>query len=370
MIPFVDLKTQYLSIKEEIDNAIHSVIEKSAFIKGEFVEAFERNFAAELGMKHCVSVANGTDALYITLKMLGVHSGDEVITVGNSWISTSETISQTGAKPVFVDVERDLFTIDPDAIAQKINSKTKAIIPVHLYGQAANIQTIKDICLKHRLFLIEDCAQAHFTKFNDQFVGTFGDAATFSFYPGKNLGAYGDAGAIVTNNDQLAEKVRIFANHGALKKHHHLLEGVNSRLDGIQAAILNAKLPHIHEWNKKRFENAMLYNKYLKEISEIQTPAIRLNSTHTFHIYAILCNRRDELIQYLTGKQIQTAIHYPVPLPFMPAYSYLRYRKDDFPVISLYMNSLLSLPMFPELTEDEIKEISLRIKEFYMDKRN
>ena len=363
-IPFVDLKTQYLSIKDEIDNTISDVIENTAFIGGKNVADFEQNFAKKYGIKHCISVANGTDAIYIALKMLGIGTGDEVITVANSWISTSETISQTGAKPVFIDVD-NFFTIDVNKIEEKINSKTKAIIPVHLYGQPAEIEKIKQICNKHNLFLIEDCAQAHFAEYNNQLVGTFGDVATFSFYPGKNLGAYGDAGAIITNNDELAEKMRMFARHGALKKHLHKIEGINSRLDGLQAAILNVKLPHIQEWNKKRLQNARYYNELLKNITQIEIPKIKKNVKHIFHLYVIKTKKRTELQEFLNKNGVQTAIHYPVPLPFMKAYKYLNYLEKDFPIVAENKDKILSLPMFPELKKTEIEYVVDLIKQFF-----
>lgn len=364
-IPFVDLKSQYQNIKNEVDTAISNVINETAFIGGKYVKNFENEFATAYGAKHCIGVANGTDAIYIIMSMLGIGSDDEVITVANSWISTSETISQTGAKPVFVDIENDYFTINPDLIESKITNKTKAIIPVHIYGQSAQIEKIQAICKKHNLFLIEDCAQSHFTKFNGQNVGTFGIASTFSFYPGKNLGAYGDAGCILTNDDELAEKCRMYANHGALKKHHHQIEGINSRLDGLQASILSAKLPHLQNWNSSRFKNAVLYNELLKGISSIQLPVVRENTTHTFHLYVIRAEKRNELQEYLNTMGVETAIHYPTPLPLLNAYKYLGKSSADFPVASDYMNKILSLPMYPELSKESIEYIVNCIIKFY-----
>ena len=241
-IPFVDLKAQYQSIKEEIDKAIQSVIENTAFIKGKYVQQFEEDYAEAYGVKHVVSCGNGTDALYITLKAMDIGPGDEVITTAHSWISTSETITQAGANVVFVDIDKDYYTINTNLIEEKITKKTKVIIPVHIYGQPVNMTEIMRIAKKYNLKVIEDCAQAHFAEWGNKYVGTIGDAGTFSFFPGKNLGAYGDAGCIVTNNDALAEKMRMFANHGALIKHEHQVEGINSRLDGLQAAILSVKL--------------------------------------------------------------------------------------------------------------------------------
>jgi dTDP-4-amino-4,6-dideoxygalactose transaminase len=364
-IPFVDLKTQYLTLKSEIDAAIHSVIEKTAFIRGPHVEEFERSFASKYGVKHCVSCANGTDAIYIALKSIGIGPGDEVITVANSWISTSETITQTGAQPRFVDIEPDYYHIDPQKIEEKITPKTKAIIPVHLFGQAARIDDIRKICEKHNLFLIEDCAQAHFATYKSRKVGTFGIAGTFSFYPGKNLGAYGDAGAIITDDDGLAIRALMFANHGSPRKHVHEMEGINSRMDGIQAAILSVKLKYIDEWNLARNENALIYNRLLAGIDQVQIPKIRENSFHIFHLYVIRAEKRDELAGFLNSKGIETGIHYPTALPFMPAYNYLGHQPKDFPMAHKYQGEIISLPMFPELKDDQIEYIANSIREFY-----
>lgn len=360
-VPFVDLRAQYRSIKQSIDEAIFKVIDETAFIGGEYVKEFERGFAGLVGVKHCIGVANGTDAIYITLKMLGIGPGDEVITTASSWISTSETISQTGATPVFVDIHPDTFTIDPSLIEGKITKHTKAIIPVHLYGQAAHISEINDLCKKHGLFLIEDCAQSHLSEENNKIVGTFGIASTFSFYPGKNLGAYGDAGAIITNDDSLAEKLRMYANHGALKKHEHKIEGVNSRLDSLQAAILSAKLPHLTEWTKRRIKNADLYVSGLKD-SKVIPPTVRKNTKHSFHLFVIRSDNRESLKKHLEANGIQTAIHYPTALPNLPAYKYLRHQPSDFPVASKYQSEILSLPMYPELSEKQINYVCDTIK--------
>jgi dTDP-4-amino-4,6-dideoxygalactose transaminase len=364
-VPFVDLKAQYLSLKKEIDSAVVSVIENTTFIGGEPVTSFENNFAADCGAKHCIGVGNGTDALYIILRALGITSGDEVITVANSWISTSETISQCGAKPVFVDTDPDYYTIDINKIEEKITAKTKAIIPVHLYGQMAEVDKISTLCKNHNLFLIEDCAQAHLSEYKEIKAGTTGIASAFSFYPGKNLGAYGDGGAIITNDDSLANRMRMFANHGALVKHQHQIEGINSRLDTIQAAILNVKLPHLQKWNKQRLTNALLYNQLLANVPQIITPIIRTEATHIFHLYVIRAKKRNELINYLTEKGIQTQIHYPTILPLLPAYNYLNHKPSDFPVAASYQDSILSLPMFPELTEEQINFVVKSIKAFY-----
>jgi len=364
-VPFVDLQAQYFSLKEEIDNAIKDVIENSLFIGGEKVRMFENNFAQKYGVKHCVSLANGTDAIYITLKMLGIGKGDEVITTAHSWISTSETITQTGATPVFVDVEQDFFTLDPMLIQNKITSKTKAIIPVHIYGQMCDMDVITAIAKKYDLYVIEDCAQSHFSEYKGKKAGLFGDAGTFSFYPGKNLGAYGDAGCVITNNDKLSKKIRMFANHGSIKKHEHLIEGVNSRLDGIQAAILNVKLKKIISWTRNRIVNASYYKNQLRDIPEILLPKVRSNSKHSFHLYVVRVKDRDKLKEYLSKKGISTAIHYPKVLPLLKAYDYLGYTKSEIPISSKNQNQILSLPIYPELSEDQMNYITSSIKDFY-----
>ncbi|MCJ7580099.1 MAG: DegT/DnrJ/EryC1/StrS family aminotransferase [Candidatus Aminicenantes bacterium] len=364
-VPFVDLKIQYINLKPEIDAEIQSVLDATAFVGGRFVEEFEKAFSEQYEVKHSISCGNGTDALYIAMKALGIGPGDDVITVANSWISTSETISQTGARPVFVDIEPDFYCIDVNLIEQKICSNTKAILPVHLYGHPAEISKIKDICEKHDLFLIEDCAQAHFATFKDKKVGTFGIAGTFSFYPGKNLGAYGDAGAIISDNDEFSANASMFANHGSLQKHKHEIEGINSRMDGIQAAVLNVKLKYIDQWNSDRYKNALYYNKLLADLPDVITPKIHIDANPIFHLYVIRTKQRDELANYLKSKEIGTGMHYPTALPFMPAYSYLEHQPSDFPIAFQYQNEILSLPMYPELTQDQIGYVVNAIKEFY-----
>ncbi|MBL7683278.1 MAG: DegT/DnrJ/EryC1/StrS family aminotransferase [Flavipsychrobacter sp.] len=364
-IPFVDLKQQYLSIKKDIDTAIENVITNTAFIGGKYVKEFEAAFASLYGVKHVIACANGTDSLYIIMKMLGIGNGDEVITVANSWISSSETITQAGAKPVFVDIHPDYYSIDEAQLKNAITSNTKAIILVHLQGQMANIEAVENICKEHGIFLIEDCAQSHFSEYKGKRAGLFGIAASFSFYPGKNLGAYGDAGAIITNDDELASKMRMYANHGALVKHQHKIEGINSRLDGLQASILSAKLPYILKWTEQRISNAALYNKHLTGIEGVVLPEVRPESKHTYHLYVIRAKKRDELAKYLKDNGVETAVHYPTILPNLEAYSYLGLTPDQFPVATAYQQEILSLPMYPELTEEQIKYIAQKLKEFY-----
>jgi len=364
-VPFVDLKAQYLSIQEEIDTAIREIIGSTAFIGGKPVVEFEAAFAGLYGIEHCISVANGTDSLYIIMKMLGIGQGDEVITVANSWISSSETISQTGAKPVFVDIDPDYYSLNEQLLEAAITSKTKAIMPVHLHGQAVNMDEVMRIANKYNLPVIEDCAQSHFSEFKGKRVGTFGVAASFSFYPGKNLGAYGDAGAIITNDAALAEKCKMYARHGALKKHEHQIEGINSRLDGLQAAILSAKLPHILDWTAARIGCADTYDQLLNDTPSIVTPKRRENTMHSYHLYVIRAEKRDELAQYLKSCNIETAIHYPTALPNLKAYAYLGHGPDDFPIATAYQRQILSLPIYPELTRSQMVYVADCIKSFY-----
>jgi len=364
-VPFVDLKAQYLSIQGEIDAAIRDIINNTAFIGGKPVSDFETAFAALYGIEHCISVANGTDSLYIIMKMLGIGKGDEVITVANSWISSSETISQTGAKPVFIDIDPDYYSLNERLLEGAITSKTKAIIPVHLHGQSVNMDEVMHIANKYNLPVIEDCAQSHFSEFKSIRVGTFGIAASFSFYPGKNLGAYGDAGAIITNDAKLAEKCKMYARHGALKKHEHQIEGVNSRLDGLQAAILSAKLPYILDWTAARIRCADTYDQLLRGIPSIVTPKRRENTQHSFHLYVIRAENRDDLAQHLKDCNIETAIHYPTALPNLKAYKYLNHGPDDFPVATTYQSQILSLPIYPELTDTQMEYVAECITNFY-----
>lgn len=352
-VPFVDLKAQYESIKPEIDRAIARIIEETAFIGGWPVKEFESAFTRAYGVNQCVSCANGTDAIYIALKMLGIGLGDEVVTTAHSWISTSEVISQTGARPVFVDVD-DYYHLDVNRLEEAVTAQTRAVIPVHLYGQPADMPKIMEIAGRYDLKVIEDCAQAHFAEIEGRRVGTFGDAATFSFYPGKNLGAYGDAGAIITNDEALATSMRMYANHGALNKHDHRMEGINSRLDGIQAAVLSVKLPHLHEWTRARQQVASWYDERLSRVDGITVPQRRAGSSHVFHLYVIEVSERDSVRQYLAEHGIQTAVHYPVAIPLMPAYAYLGHEPESFPRARVNQDRILSLPIFPEMSLEQV----------------
>jgi dTDP-4-amino-4,6-dideoxygalactose transaminase len=360
-IPFVDLHAQYLSIKPEIDSAIAQVIAESAFIRGKHVDTFEQAWAAMLKVRHCVSCANGTDALYIAMRGLGIKPGDEVITTAHSWIATTETITQAGGRVVFCDTRADSFNIDPNLIEARITKSTVGIIPVHLCGQPADMDEIMAIAKKHNLWVIEDCAQAHLAAYKGKLVGTFGNAATFSFYPGKNLGAYGDAGCIVTNDDRLADWTATFARHGG--KGEHVMEGINSRMDGLQAAILNVKLPHLPAWTTARRRIAARYNELLGRIDNLVTPKIAAERSHVYHLYVIATDKRDVLKKSLADAGITTSLNYPKALPFYPAYSYLGHKPSDFPAAYRNQSRILSLPIYPEMTDDMIQYVADHCRE-------
>jgi dTDP-4-amino-4,6-dideoxygalactose transaminase len=357
-IPLVDLKAQYASIKTEIDQALQRVLDETDFIGGPAVGEFERAFAAYCGTRAAVTLANGTDALQLSLLACGVGRGDEVITAVNTFIATSEAISATGARPVFVDNDPLTYTIDVRKIEEKITPRTKAIVPIHLYGQPAAMDQVNQIAAQHNLVVIEDAAQAHGATYNKSIVGNLGRLACFSFYPGKNLGAYGDAGAIATNDEALANRVRMLANHGRLKKYEHEMEGYNSRLDTLQAAILLVKLRHLKSWTEKRQEHATLYTKLLSKSPEIVTPSIQPGGTHVYHLYVVRVQQRDRVQQALKEAGIATGIHYPIPLHLQPAYRYLGFPLGAFPVAERFAGEILSLPMYPELTTEYIEHIS------------
>src|SRR6478672_1314750 len=355
-VPFVDLHVQYLSIKAEIDSAIAEVIAQSAFIRGKHVDAFEQAWAETLKVRHCISCANGTDALYITMRGLGLKVGDEVITTAHSLIATSETITQAGGRVVFCDTQEDTFNIDPRLIEAKITKATVGIIPVHLCGQPADMDEIMAIAKKHNLWVIEDCAQAHLATYKGRLVGTFGNAATFSFYPGKNLGAYGDAGCVVTNDDRLADWTATFARHGG--KGEHVMEGINSRMDGLQAAILNVKLPHLPAWTTARRRVATRYNDLLGPLDNLSTPKVAEDRSHVYHLYVVTTDNRDLLKKALANGGITTSLNYPKALPFYPAYAYLDHKPVDFPAAYHNQSRILSLPIFPEMTDEMIDYVA------------
>lgn len=364
-VPFVDLRAQYESIKPEIDAAIADVLNKTAFVGGPFVKQFEEAFARYCGVTQCVGVANGTDALFIALRALGIGPGDEVITVANSFVATSEAIKMAGAQVVFVDCNPKTYNIDVTQIEAKVTARTKAIIPVHLYGQPADMDAILAIAKKHGLRVIGDAAQAHGAVYRGDPIATLADITCYSFYPGKNLGAYGDAGAIVTNNEAWAASARMIANHGRTKKYDHDLEGVNSRLDGIQAAILSVKLRYIERWTESRRANAYRYNAALKGTG-VGTPEELDGVRAVYHLYIVRvpAARREAFQQALKEAGIDTGIHYPIALPFLNAYRHLGHTETDFPVALKASREIVSLPMFPELSAEQTEYIVGKIREF------
>jgi len=363
-IPFVDLHAQYLTIQEQIDKAMQAVIAESGFIRGPQVEAFERAWSATLGVKQCVSCANGTDALQVAMRGLGLKPGDEVITTAHSWISTSAMITAAGGRVVFCDVDPVTFTIDPAQVESKITSQTVGIIPVHLYGQPADMDPLMALARQHGLWVIEDCAQAHLARYKGRLVGTFGNVATFSFYPSKNLGAYGDAGGITTNDDRLADWMASFARHGG--KDEHAFEAINSRMDGLQGAVLNVKLPHLPAWTEARRRVASDYDRLLAGIGDIETPKVRSDRDHVYHLYVIRTDRRDALKAHLQAAGISTALHYPKALPFYPAYAHLGHRPEDFPVAHRNQSRILSLPIYPEMSLSMVEYVVDHIRRFFV----
>lgn len=362
-IPFVDLHAQYLSIQGDVDRAIASVIRESAYIGGDRVRSFEEAFARYLGLPHVVSCANGTDSMEIILRAWGVGPGDEVLVPANSWISTAEAVGNVGARPVFVDVEPLYFTIDVNRMEAAITPHTKAVIPVHLYGHPADMPALMTIADRHGIKVLEDCAQSHGASVNGRLTGTIGHAASFSFYPGKNLGAYGDGGCMATEDSGLAERIRMIANHGQQGKHNHLVEGRNSRLDGLQAAVLSVKLPHLNAWNRRRNEIAQAYSDGLRGLP-VDTPAIREGCKHVFHLYVIRTAHRDRLASHLKGAGIETALHYPQALPFLPCYASLGHVPEEFPVAYSNQSKILSLPIHADLTPQMVTWVTQHIHSF------
>jgi dTDP-4-amino-4,6-dideoxygalactose transaminase len=363
-VPYADLQLQYQSIKREIDGAVAAVIRDNAFIRGPYVDTFERAFADAVEIGHCVSCASGTDALYLAMAGLKVLPGDEVITPAHSWISSSAMITHAGASVVFADTDAATFTIDPVAIEAAITPRTVGIIPVHLYGQPADMDAIMAIATRHKLWVIEDCAQAHLARYKGRQVGTFGTAAAYSFYPGKNLGAMGDAGAVVSNDGALAERMAMLARHGGLVKYQHQIEGINSRLDGLQAAILSAKLPHLPGWTKARQDAAKVYDAGLNQIEDVEGPQVGADRTHVYHAYTIRHPRRDALAAHLEAHGVQTAINYPIALPFLEAYRRLGHHPEQFPNAHRDQGRILSLPMFAEITRAQQDEVIDVVRKF------
>lgn len=366
-IPLVDLRAQYCSIKEEIDAAIHRVLKKGQFILGPEVEALEEEVAQYCGVKYGIGVASGTDALHLALLACGVEPGDEVITTAFTFIATAEAITQCGAIPVFVDINPHTYNIDPSKIESKITKRTKTVIPVHLYGQPAEMDAILALAKRYNLKVIEDSAQALGAGYKGKKVGSLGDAGCLSFFPAKNLGAYGDGGMVVTNNPEIVEKVKMLRNHGCREKYYHLLPGFNSRLDALQAAILRVKLRHLDEWIKLRREKASCYAQFLGGVEELELPCIKPYSQHAFNYYTVRLQNslsRDKMQEYLSSQGVATAIYYPLSLHLQDVFKSLGYNLGDFPESERAQEEVLSLPMYPELTEEQIEEITKAVKKF------
>ena len=365
-VPFLDLKTQYQSIKSEVDTAVQEVIDSCAFILGPAVTEFEKNFAKYIGVKHAIGVDSGTQAIELALRAVGLQPGEEVIAPANTFIASVLPASRLGAKPVLVEINPKTYNLDVEKIEEAITPRTKVILPVHLYGQpVTHMEKILEIAEKHNLVVVEDAAQAHGAKYKGQRAGSFGKAAAFSFYPGKNLGAYGDGGAVVTNDDEVAEKIRQLRNYGQSKKYHHDELGFNHRLDSIQAAVLNVKLKYLDEWNEGRHKNADLYLKLLAGADGIILPYVPDEVEPIWHIFAIRAAKRNQLMEFLKENGISTGIHYPIPIHLQKSYQYLEYEKGDFPITEEISEELVSLPMCAELTEEMVKYVCEKIKAFY-----
>lgn len=363
-VPFVDLQMQYQAIKDEMDAAIHAVLDRSDYVLGQAVRTFEEKFAAFCEVDHAVGVDSGYSALELILHGYGIGPGDEVITTANTFMATALAIHNTGAKPVLVDIDPDTYNMDPKLVAAAITPATRAILPVHLYGQTADMDPILALAKAHNLKVVEDACQAHGARYKGRRAGSLGDAAAFSFYPGKNLGAYGDAGAVVTNDAELAEKVRMMRNLGMRVKYHHEIKGFNHRLDTMQAAVLNVKLQYLDEWNAARRASVADYADVLAGLP-VTLPTVPENYEPVFHLYVIRTPQRDELLAFLNEQGIASGLHYPIPIHLQPAFAELEYAEGDFPVTETYAGEILSLPMYPELTREGTELVADAIRTFF-----
>jgi dTDP-4-amino-4,6-dideoxygalactose transaminase len=372
-VPFLDLKAQYKQIKSEIDKAITEVLESTSFILGKPVQEFESEFAKMHDVRHCVGLSSGTDGNHISLWALGIKSGDEVIVPANTFIATAWGATLCGARPVFVDCHPESYNIDPEKVENVINKKTKAIVAVHLYGQPADIDPLIEIAREYNIYLVEDAAQAHLAEYKDRKVGGLGICASFSFYPGKNLGAYGEAGAVTTNDDELAQKFRMIRDHGSVKKYTHVLLGHNYRMESIQGAVLKVKLKYLEKWTEERRRVASRYRELLSDLEEIKLPVEMPYAKHVYHLFVIQVNSkpdkrqevRDKLQRFLNENGIGTGLHYPIPLHLQPCFRELGYKRGDFPVAEQLAESGLSLPIYPELTDEQIEYVAEKIREFF-----
>jgi dTDP-4-amino-4,6-dideoxygalactose transaminase len=356
-VPFVDLRSQYLSIKKEIDEAIARVLDTTSFVLGREVEAFEAAFAEYTGARFCIGINNGTAAIQLAVMACGMGAGDEVMVPANTFFASAEAVSTAGATPVFVDADADSYNIDASKIEAAITERTRAVLPVHLYGQSADLDAVFEIASRRNLIVIEDAAQAHGSLYKGRRVGALARAGCFSFYPGKNLGAYGEGGAVVTNDEEVARRVRLLRDHGSERKYHHEIVGYNFRLEGIQGAVLNVKLRHLDKWNDLRRAHAARYNELLSE-SGLTLPREMAYARHVYHLYVVQSEGRDQLQQTLSEQGVQTGIHYPIPIHLQPAYASLGYSRGDFPEAERQAERVLSLPMFPELTEEQLKRVA------------
>jgi len=367
VIPFVDLRLQYTSLQESFEKAIREVCISGSYILGPEVESFEKRFASYLGVRESVGVASGTDALRMSCKVLGIGPGSDVLIPANTFIATALGVCDLGANIVPIDVDSDSFLIDMDDAERKVTSTTKAIIPVHLYGQSVDMDAVCVFATKHDLIMIEDACQSHGSMWNGRHTGSFGDAGCFSFYPTKNLGAFGDVGLIATNDQSVAEELRLYRNYGSVKKYKHEVPGTNSRLDSLQAAILNIKIAFLDKWNKQRFEAACRYSDRLNNIQGLKLPSFDRadDRRHVFHLFVIQCERRDELMTYLNERRIKCGIHYPVPVHRHRTFKSLELESDTVPVADMLSQRVLSLPMFPEISNEQIDIVAEAVRKFY-----
>jgi dTDP-4-amino-4,6-dideoxygalactose transaminase len=363
-IPLVNLSRQVSHLRSQFEAAFETLLKQTDFVGGKAVDEFEESFARYCKTRFCIGVGNGTDALYLIFRALGLKPGDEVITTPMSFIATAEVFYNMGVKVVFVDIDPQTYTLCPKAVLTAITPKTRVLLPVHLYGQPADMASLSQIANNHNLFLVEDAAQAHGAECNGQRAGSFGIAAAFSFYPGKNLGAFGDGGAVTTNDEALACKIRTLANHGRKTRYEHGIEGVNSRLDTLQAAILSIKLQHLDAWNDRRRKLANLYHTLLTGTNTLVLPHVAKERSSVFHLYVIQTTLRDHLLRALQNKGIMAGIHYPIPLHLQPAFQHLGYRTGDFPISEQLANNCLSLPLCPELTDDEARRVAHVVREY------
>jgi dTDP-4-amino-4,6-dideoxygalactose transaminase len=364
-VPFVDLRSQHQQLSSELQAAFARVMDRSSFILGEEVAQFEKEFAAYIGSPHAVGVASGLDALRLSLTALGVGEGDEVLVPANTYIATALAVSACGARPVLVDAEERTFGLDPRKTQEAITPRTKAVIPVHLYGQPCDIDAIMSIAARANLFVVEDACQAHGARTTGRACGTIGDAGCFSFYPSKNLGAAGDGGMVVTKRPELAERLKLLRDYGQERKYHHAVKGLNSRLDGLQAAILRVKLPYLDRWNQRRAEHAAQYADALARVSEIRLPAEIAAPEHVYHLYVVRARARDGLMKHFGERGIQCGIHYPIPIHLQTAYADLGYSRGSFPLTERLAEEVVSLPMYPELNREQIDTIASAVEEFF-----